>query len=55
MKDIMGQLMSVIVIQFIISEVVIARGCELGGIPWWCAIIVGGTIFNIGIGLRQAN
>tara|TARA_R110000772_G_scaffold255260_1_gene371336 strand:- start:325 stop:492 length:168 start_codon:yes stop_codon:yes gene_type:complete len=55
MKDAIGQLMSVIVIQFIISEAVTAKGVEFGSTPWWCAIIIGGTVFNIGIGLRKAN
>ena len=52
MKNLIGQLMSVVVIQFLISSAVIAHGVEFSSAQWWYSVLIGGLIFNVGLGLR---
>jgi hypothetical protein len=53
MKDTIGQLLSCIVVQGLISEVAMLRGVELASPLWFLLVIGGGIIFNVGLGMRK--
>lgn len=54
-ENLIGQLLSCIVIQAIISEVLMLKGVDFGSAAWWTIIIGGGLIYNVGTSLRQTK